>query len=146
MTSQTKELLLLGFALSFAAASASAGEITIHGASWGEAAAAPAPVAVVTPTRQPDASDVSFQPRPAEYGRNIAYGRKIRYAGSFRWENTKRDQRPYRIQNNIQYGDKLDPTRSFYRRPLRFRPSDRQPYGNKIRYGHGQGYSLGRRR
>lgn len=126
--------------------SASAGEITIHGASWGRAAAAPAPVAAVRHSQRPSLSDAGFQPQRPRYGNNINYGDKIRYAGAFHMDVTKRQRRSYRISNNIRYAGKFRNKRSF-RRPARVsRPSNRPRYGNRIRYGHGQGYGISGRR
>lgn len=144
MTSLTKVLLLSVVVLSAWAPALPAEEITIHGASWGQAESAALPQAAAAPPQRWKQSDKAYKNPRYRYAQGIRYSRRVRYAGGFRFRLTKRDQQPYQSRNGISYAGQFGRNRAFTAPARSHYGSGKQRYGNRINYGHGQGYGLGR--
>jgi hypothetical protein len=152
MTSTTNVLLLSALTLSttiaataeqgVAAEGAEAGGVTIHGASWGRVENAPPPAEATAATLGPTSSGAVYRKPAVSYGQNLRGRTNITYAGSFALDFSKRELRRYEQGHNIIYGQRLERTRTFDRRENRPYAPNRQRYGNRIRYGHGRGYSI----
>lgn len=144
MTNPTKVLLLSVVVLSFSAGTLGAEGITIHGASWGQSEDAPPPAAAVSAAQPPKQSGGTYKNPHFKYGRGVQYRGRIRYAGGFAFSASKQLYWAHHWRTSIRYAGNMGRNTRFEPSSPRRYGNSSSSYGNRIQYGHGQGYGLSR--